>query len=201
MSSIIPHDGFDSDSDSDDEHVFNPDHVEQHYHHDDNDVHSNDPNDENDEFPTPDEWPILYERYGWPVLRDTEVAGSLRRETTHEKQPSAPRDWDIPSPSPSESPRDFERELEELRTEFRMSLLAKQHEKPYENANPDQPSSSVMSLDTRGQQNEKQDNTPGGSFSIHEKQSAQAASHEKHHEPAHPGQPSSSVMSLDTRGR
>ena len=86
MSSIIPHDGFDSTSDSDDDYAFDPDQVEQHYHHDDNDVHSNDPPDENDEFPTPDEWPILL---GWSVLRDTEVAGSLRRETTHEKQPSA----------------------------------------------------------------------------------------------------------------
>jgi hypothetical protein len=106
------HDGFDSNSDSDDDYVFDPDQVDQHYHHDENDEHSNDLTDdiENDEFPTPYELP--------EIQRDTEVAGSLRRETKHEKQPSAPRDWDIPSPSPSESPRDFERELEELRTEL-----------------------------------------------------------------------------------
>ena len=52
MSSILPHDGFDSDDDFDDDYEINPDQVDYDYH-DENDVHSNDPTDENDEFPTP----------------------------------------------------------------------------------------------------------------------------------------------------
>ena len=52
------------------------------------------------------------------------------------------------------------------------SAQAAFYDKHHEPANPDQPSSSVMSLDPRERQNAKQDNTPEGSFSNHEKQTA-----------------------------
>ena len=47
MSSIsYTHDGFDSDDDSDDDKIIDPDQVDPYYHHDENDDYSNDLSDE-----------------------------------------------------------------------------------------------------------------------------------------------------------